>query len=496
MGESGKMTTQAPLAGQTNEPTPADDTVDVPPAKWTAFGRRWPIRPWLALVIGLVLLLLAASAGYVVFQRQDGVHNGNAAYDANGWSAKSDVGTTSIRHVRVSDGPSGISTAAEIRRPASAQGRWALATVQLRDPTGLLKVGQGFRLRAFVRNLAGTRDSIGMLLANQNYQHRPTADSRYDALSDTSWHELALTFVVTSQGAEDTQVYFALPPSGALHWQITGVSLRSVHDVPKTATATDHAKVPSQTLSFDGPAGAGLDASVWSHQEGGGGWGNDERQTYTSSQSNASLDGNGNLIITARREDATGKDGIRRHYTSARLTTEDKLEVPPGSYVEAPIRASVGKGVWPAFWMMGTSYDRVGWPACGEIDIVEVLGSQPSVVRSRLHLASAHNPQKDVPLGVGSDGASTTLPHSLDQQTHKYGVYFDDKKVTFYVDHLPTATFTAAYARSRGRTWPFGKPQFLLLNVAVGGLESPKKTVFPRTMTVGTISIWHSGVPF
>lgn len=490
------MTTQAPLRGQTNEPMPADDTVDVPPGKWTAFGRRRPIRPWLALVIALVLLLLGGTAGYVVLQRQDGVRNGNATYDADGWTAKSDVGATSLRRVRVSDGPPGIATVAEIRRPASTQGRWALATVQLQDPSELLQVGQGFRLRAFVRNLAGTRASIGMLLANENYQNRPTPDTQYVALSDASWHELVLTFVVTSPGAADTQVYFALPPTGALHWQITGVSLRSVHDVPKTATATDHANSPSRTLSFDGPAGSGVDASVWGHQVGGNGWGNDEKQTYTSSKSNASLDGNGNLIITARREDATGKDGIKRQYTSARLTTKDKLEVPPGSYVEAPIRASVGKGVWPAFWMMGTNYDKVGWPACGEIDILEVLGSQPSVVRSRLHLASADNPKKDAPLGVGSDGASTTLPHSLDQQTHKYGVYFDDKKVTFYVDHLPTATFTAAAARATGRTWPFGKPQFLLLNVAVGGLESPKKTDFPRTMTVGAISIWHSGVPF
>ena len=80
-----------------------------------------------------------------------------------------------------------------------------------------------------------------MLLANENYQHRPTADSRYDALSDASWHELVLTFVVTSQEPR-TLGSTALPLSGALHWQITGVSLRSVHDVPKTATATDHAK--------------------------------------------------------------------------------------------------------------------------------------------------------------------------------------------------------------------------------------------------------------
>lgn len=108
-------------------------------------------------------------------------------------------------------------------------------------------------------------------------------------------------------------------------------------------------------LTFDGPAGAPPDQSVWRHEVGGNGWGNHEVQSYTSSRTNAHLDGHGSLVLTAIREPTTGPNGIRRDYSSARLSSVGKLTVPPGSYVEATIKAPTGIGVLPAFWLMGTN---------------------------------------------------------------------------------------------------------------------------------------------
>ena len=220
------------------------------------------------------------------------------------------------------------------------------------------------------------------------------------------------------------------------------------------------------------------------------------RGPYTENSRNAALDGQGHLLITARRETATGPDGIRRKYTSARLTTHGKVAVRPGSYVEAAIKLPVGQGVWPAFWLLGSNSAEVGWPASGELDIVEVFGSDPRVARSRLHMPDVHDSDQNRKYGGGLQGGNTTFSQSLDSQFHQYGVYFDAAVVVFYIDRRPTFSYTALEARSSNRDWPFGKSQDVLLNIAIGGSEkSPKATAFPRVMQVGAISIWD-GVPF
>ena len=169
----------------------------------------------------------------------------------------------------------------------------------------------------------------------------------------------------------------------------------------------------------------------------------------------------------------------------------------PGSYVEAPIRAAVGAGVWPAFWLQGANLDELGWPAAGELDVMEIFGAQQSVARQFIHVSALDNSRRDMPFGDRQPGNRTDLGHSLDSQTHLYGVYFDSKRVDFFVDRQRTLSLTAADAKESGRAWPFGDPQFLILNIAVGGLAgNPGSTSFPRTMTVGGISIWNSGPPF
>ncbi len=254
---------------------------------------------------------------------------------------------------------------------------------------------------------------------------------------------------------------------------------------------------PTRIVSFNGPNGAAPDAGDWNHEMGGNGWGNDQLQTYTANSANSHLDGSGNLVITAIRKDVTGPDGITRTFTSARLTTQGKVVVAPGSYVEAPIAAPVGAGVWPAFWLLGTDITDIGWPASGELDVLEVLGGEPTVAHSATHQATQSDPTTDYPYDWDEPGDSVDLGHSLDSRTHLYGVYFDGETVRFYIDRHEHIALWAADAAASGRTWPFGKPQYLLLNIAVGGVGGdPSATAFPKSMTVGAISIWQGGLPF
>src|SRR5688572_8269617 len=130
---------------------------------------------------------------------------------------------------------------------------------------------------------------------------------------------------------------------------------------------------------FEGPAGALVDATKWVHDIGGHGWGNNELQTYTDRGRNASLGGDGTLQIRAFNEDFTGPDGRRRLFTSARIKTLGRFDQVYGRF-EARLRVPRGQGMWPAFWMMGADFDEVGWPRCGEIDVMENLGREPQVV--------------------------------------------------------------------------------------------------------------------
>jgi hypothetical protein len=449
---------------------------------------------WLIVVMagaaGL-LLLLFPSAG-------EGVLNGAAAEDLSGWTTGSDSTPVTLTRVPITDGPSGVSTAVEIRRPAG-RGRWAMVLADLRTPETFFKVGRSYRMQLFVRDMRASGQSVGLVLANANYLNRPTESSRYGRYGDASWHLLTRTFVCTKPGSADTALYVELPPSGALHWQVTAASVREVPPVRPPRVRVPALRVPvpaTRILSFTGPAGTAPDPQVWNYQLGGHGWGNRELQTYTSRTSNAQVDGNGNLVITARREDHRGPDGITRHYSSARITTQEKVQVRPGSYVEASIRLPVGAGIWPAFWLLGSNISEVGWPACGELDVVEVTGANPEVAHSGIHMAARSHPYTDAPYHGGSDGGTVNLGHSLDSRAHLYGVYFDQTMVRFYIDRKEHMVFNREDAEVSSRTWPFGSPLFLLLNVAVGGTGDPSATSFPKSMTVSGISIWEGGTPF
>lgn len=236
---------------------------------------------------------------------------------------------------------------------------------------------------------------------------------------------------------------------------------------------------------FEGAADSLPDQTKWNYDIGGGGWGNNELQSYTSRAQNAFLDGEGHLVIRAIRENFTGPDGIARNYTSARLLTRGKFAVKFGR-IEARLKVPFGQGIWPAFWMLGRDIGTVGWPACGEIDIMENIGREPSTVHSSLH-------------GPGYSGAtpltaSLTLPggERLSDDFHVFAVEWEADEIRFYMNGNLYHTRKPSDVPA-GQRWVYDHPFFMILNVAVGGNwpGSPDaSTTFPQTLLVDYVRVY------
>ena len=235
---------------------------------------------------------------------------------------------------------------------------------------------------------------------------------------------------------------------------------------------------------FSGSNGTAPDARKWTYDLGGGGWGNQELETYTNRGKNARIE-KGSLVITARREKYTGEDGIARDYTSARLKTQRLFSQRYGR-IEARIKIPEGQGMWPAFWMLGDDIASKGWPRCGEIDIMENIGREPGTNHGSLHGPGAK--------GTASLTSILTLPagQKLSDDFHVYAVEWEPEAIRFYVDASLYATFIPQQWPA-GATWVFDHPFFLLLNVAVGGdwPGSPDaRTKFPQRMLVDYVRVY------
>nr|WP_274387473.1 family 16 glycosylhydrolase [Salsipaludibacter albus] len=233
---------------------------------------------------------------------------------------------------------------------------------------------------------------------------------------------------------------------------------------------------------FDGPAGAPADPADWTYETGGWGWGNQELQYYTDSTDNAALDGDGNLVITAREVDDPAAAGLPCWYgdcthTSARLITEGKREFGHGRW-EARVKVAEGTGIWPAFWSLGNDFRRVGWPQTGEIDVMEFVGRQPTSIFGTIH-------------GPGYSGGESygsgpvDLGEPVGNAYHTFAVEWQDGLITWELDGVQYHTATPADVDPD--EWVFDHPFTLLMNVALGGnfggplgddLDLPQETLF------------------
>lgn len=227
---------------------------------------------------------------------------------------------------------------------------------------------------------------------------------------------------------------------------------------------------------FDGAAGTSPDASKWGFDIGNSGWGNQELQYYTSRPDNAALDGNGNLVITAKKESFGGSQ-----YTSARLKTQNLFTQTYGRF-ETRLITPYGQGLWPAFWLLGANNATAIWPQCGEIDIMELRGQKPNINNGSLH-------------GPGySGGNAITSTYSLsnsrfDLGYHIYAVEWDAKKIDYFVDGF----LYERIQKSDLPEWVYDHPFFMILNVAVGGnfVGNPSaQTPFPQKMTVDYVRVY------
>ncbi len=225
---------------------------------------------------------------------------------------------------------------------------------------------------------------------------------------------------------------------------------------------------------FDGSA---IDATKWTLEIGGHGWGNAEKVFYTNRPENARIE-DGQLVIEAHNEKF-----INRTYTSTRLKTQG-LGAWQYGRIEARIRIPRGQGLWPAFWMLGDNIQETGWPDCGEIDIMENIGKEPG----RVH-GTVHGPNYSGSQGVGG-------PYVLDagafaDDFHVFAIEWEEDAIRWYVDDTLYKTVTPKDVPGR---WVYDHPFFIILNVAVGGYwpgDPDETTTFPQTMRVDHVRVYE-----
>lgn len=223
-----------------------------------------------------------------------------------------------------------------------------------------------------------------------------------------------------------------------------------------------------------------INSEWWTHEigNGEGGWGNNELQYYTDGSQNSRIR-DGKLVIEARDDSWNGQK-----YTSARMITKNKQTF---GFSRVDIRAKVpyGQGIWPALWMLGESFDDKGWPACGEIDIMELVGHQPSTSHATVHWGSSFPSHKYI-------GSSYQLTgEKFNDRFHVFTVVREFNVMYFYVDDILIYEYTSA--DSQGQPYPFNDQFFFLFNVAIGGKwpgNPDETTPFPQRMEVDYVRVF------
>ncbi len=227
------------------------------------------------------------------------------------------------------------------------------------------------------------------------------------------------------------------------------------------------------------------DTKHWNYDLGDGcpnvcGWGNNELEYYTQDPKNVRVE-NGKLIIEARREDLGGKP-----YTSTRIASKSKGDWLYGR-IEVKAKIPRGKGTWPAIWMLSTDWKYGGWPASGEIDIMEHVGFDPGVIHGTIH-TETYNHGK----GTQKEGKTTVL--DCMDEFHVYAINWTQDKMDFFVDNKLYHS-VANNPREDYKGWPFDQRFHLIMNVAVGGnwggKEGVDENIWPQRMEVDYVRVYQ-----
>ena len=220
-----------------------------------------------------------------------------------------------------------------------------------------------------------------------------------------------------------------------------------------------------------------LNLDNWTYELGDGcpnlcGWGNNELQEYT--DDNHRLE-DGMLIISAKK-------GSNSNYTSTRIKTKGKQEFQYGR-IEARVKVPSGAGMWPAFWALGNDIETNSWPNCGEIDIVEYVGKNPGQIFTSVHTPSSY--------GNTVNSMITNVPN-VEEDFHNYAVEWNENFIDFFFDD--TRVYTYFVQTKNQNTWPFNKPFFFILNLAVGGnFGGPvaNNIQFPREFIIDYVRVYQ-----
>lgn len=233
----------------------------------------------------------------------------------------------------------------------------------------------------------------------------------------------------------------------------------------------------SKTLIFEENFdGTELNENIWNYELGNGcpnicGWGNNERQFYT--KKNARVK-DGLLIITATKTDSL--------YESARITTANKVEFQYGT-VEVRAQLPKGHGLWPAIWMLGNDIKDKGWPSCGEIDIMEYVGKEPHTIYTSMHTPESHG---------NTINSKKTIIDTIEEGFHTYTANWTKDSITFYIDNKRVYTYSPEIKNNQN--WPYNKPFYIILNMAIGGnFGGPKvdDSIFPQEFIVDYIKVYQ-----
>jgi beta-glucanase (GH16 family) len=232
---------------------------------------------------------------------------------------------------------------------------------------------------------------------------------------------------------------------------------------------------------FGGRASTKPDPAKWTYDIGNLGV-NAELESYTNRTSNVRHNGHGQLEIVARKE----KRGAW-NYTSGRILTKGLFTTKYG-WIEARIKIPYGQGIWPAFWLLGANIDKVGWPQCGEIDVMENIGREPAI-----NHGSAHGPGYSGGSPLGGGGAYTLKSGKLADSYHVYALEWTPQALTWFVDGHKYEERKRG-SQPAGAPWVYDHPFFLILNVAVGGDwpgDPDASTTFPQTMSVDYVRVYE-----
>lgn len=246
-------------------------------------------------------------------------------------------------------------------------------------------------------------------------------------------------------------------------------------------TETEYKLVWSDDFDYKGLP----DSTKWSYDVGDGcpdlcGWGNNELEYYTEERPKNARVENGNLVIEAHKEDYES-----RNYTSARLLTRDRQAWKYGRF-EIRAKLPAGKGTWPAIWMLPEDWEYGGWPASGEIDIMEHVGHEPNRVYATAH-TEAYNHMN------GTQDTDTLRVENAEKAFHEYALEWTADSISWYVDGTHYSTFSNEQATFK--EWPFDQPFHLILNIAVGGnwggSQGVDDSIWPQQMEVDYVRVYQ-----